>query len=119
MAVKKLANGRGGASYRDPSRKERIKRHRTRVDADRWLASVKADMQRGEYVEPRLARTTFKEWADLWLSTTVHLKLKTQVDYEASLRNHVLPSFQTRPVASIQQVDVRRFIAAMTDTGAG
>lgn len=119
MAVKKLANGRWEASYRDPAGKEHIKRHRTRAEADRWLAGVKADMQRGEYVEPRLARTTFKEWADLWLSTTVHLKLKTQVDYEAALRNHVLPTFENRSVSSIQQVDVRKFIAAMTDNGAG
>lgn len=57
MAVKKLGNGRWEASYRDPAGKERIKRHRTRAEADRWLASVKADLQRGEYVEPGLART--------------------------------------------------------------
>lgn len=119
MAVKKVPNGRWEASYRDPLGKERIKRHRTRAEADRWLATVKTDLQRGEYVEPRLARKLFSEWADLWLSTTVHLKLKTQVDYEAALRNHVLPVFEKRSVASIQQVDVRRFIAAMTDAGAG
>jgi integrase len=119
MAVKKLPNGRWEASYRDPAGKEHIKRHRTRAEADRWLATVKTDIQRGEYVEPRLARSSFKEWSDLWLSTTVHLKLKTQVDYEAALRNHVLPAFENRSVASIQQVDVRRFIADMTDAGAG
>jgi integrase len=32
---------------------------------------------------------------------------------------HVLPAFENRSVASIQQVDVRRFIADMTDAGAG
>ena len=119
MAIKKLPNGRWEASYRDPLGKERVKRHRTRAEADRWLASVKADLQRGDYVEPRLARTLFSEWADLWKSTTVHLKLKTQTDYESALRNHVLPAFENRSVASIQQVDVRRFIADMTDAGAG
>ena len=119
MAIKKLANGRWEASYRDPLGKERVKRRRRRAEADRWLASVKADLQRGDYVEPRLARTLFSAWADLWKSTTVHLKLKTQSDYESALRNHVLPAFANRSVASIQQVDVLRFIADMTDASAG
>lgn len=118
MAVKKLTNGKWEASYRDPAGKEHIKRHRTRAEADRWLASVKADMQRGEYVEPRLARLTFGEWADEWLSTTAHLRPKTRVGYESALRVHVLPVFGNRPIGSIQQVDVRRFVAEKVAGGA-
>lgn len=118
MAVKKLPNGRWEASYRDPLGKERIRRHRTRAEADRWLATVKTDLQRGEYVEPRLNRSLFKEWGDEWLSTTAHLRLKTQVGYESALRVHVLPTFGERPVGSIQQVDVRRFVADKVASGA-
>lgn len=118
MAVKKLPNGRWEASYRDPLGKERTRRHRTRAEADRWLATVKTDLRRGDYVEPRLARTLFSEWAREWLSTTAHLRPKTRVGYESALRVHVMPTFGDRPIGSIQQVDVRRFVADKVASGA-
>lgn len=101
MGVKKLPTGGWEASYRDSGGRERIKRHRTRNAADRWLAGVKTDIQRGDYIDPRLARTRLSEWAEEWLSTTVHLKLKTQTGYESMLRTHVLPAFGDTAVAAI------------------
>ncbi len=118
MAVKRLSSGKWEASYRDPVGRERIKTCRTRAEADRWLAGVKTDMGRGDYIDPRLARSRFGEWAEEWLATTTHLKAKTRVDYEGMLRCHVLPAFRDRPIATIQQVDVRHFIAVMAESGA-
>lgn len=118
MAVRKLPNGRWEASYRDPRRKERIRTFRTRGDADRWLSSVKTDVARGEYVDPRLARSRFDDWADEWLATTAHLKPKTRAGYATDLRVHVLPVFADLSVGSIQQVDVKRFVADMLAEGA-
>lgn len=57
------------------------------------------------------------EWAEEWLSTTVHLKLKTQTGYESMLRTHVLPAFGDTAVAAIGPVDVRRFVATMIENG--
>jgi integrase len=118
MGVRKLGAGKWEASYRDPQRRERIKTFRTRAEADRWLATVKTDLTRGDYVDPRLARTEFGHWAAEWLATTAHLRAKTRVGYEGDLRVHVLPVFSHRPVGSIQQVDVRRFVADMIAKGA-
>jgi integrase len=117
MGVKKLPSGKWEASYRDQRRRERIKTFATRREADAWLAGVKTDLQRGQYVDPRLARTRFSEWADEWLATTAHLKPKTRAGYETDLRVHVLPVFGEHAVGSIQQVDVRRFIADMVAGG--
>src|SRR4051812_13592194 len=44
MAIRKLNNGRWEASYRDPAGREKIKRHRTRAEADRWLAAMKSNI---------------------------------------------------------------------------
>ncbi len=118
MAIKKLTNGRWEASYRDPSGRERVKHHPTRSAADRWLTSVKNELNRGDYVDPRLGRSLFSRWATEWLDTAAHLKPKTRVDYETMLRIHVLPAFGERAVGSIQQGDVRRFIAAKVSSGA-
>ncbi|HVL03334.1 MAG TPA: tyrosine-type recombinase/integrase [Acidimicrobiales bacterium] len=118
MGVRKLGAGKWEASYRDPQRRERIRTFRTRAEADRWLATVKTDLTRGDYVDPRLARTEFGHWAAEWLATTAHLRPKTRVGYEGDLRVHVLPVFSHRSVGSIQQVDVRRFVADMIANGA-
>lgn len=117
MAVKKLPNGRWEASYRDPQRRERVKVFRTRAESDRWLATVKTDVARGEYIDPHLARSRFSEWADEWMATTAHLRPKTRAGYESDLRVHVLPVFGERAIGSIQQVDVRRFVANMLSAG--
>lgn len=52
------------------------------------------------------------------MATTAHLKPKTRAGYESDLRVHVLPVFGERAVGSIQQVDVRRFVADMVAGGA-
>lgn len=118
MAVKKLPNGKWEASYRDARRKERIRTFRTRAEADRFLATVKTDIARGDYVDPKRGRAAFVEWADEWLATTAHLKPKTRAGYATDLRVHVLPVFGDLPVASIQQVDVKRFVSEMLANGA-
>ncbi|QYG90995.1 site-specific integrase [Iamia sp. SCSIO 61187] len=117
MAVTKLENGRWEASYRDPSGRERVKRHRTRAEADRWLTTVKGQIHRGDYVDPRLGRTLFSRWAQEWLDGSAHLKPKTRADYEGLLRVHVMPTFADRAVAAITPGDVRRFISDKVGSG--
>ncbi|MEJ7582989.1 MAG: site-specific integrase [Acidimicrobiales bacterium] len=118
MAIKKLPNGRWEASYRDPAGRERVKHHLTRTEADRWLTTVKNQLNRGDYVDPRLRRSLFSRWATEWLDTAAHLKPKTRVDYEGMLRVHVMPAFADQPIGSIQPSDVRRFIADEVASGA-
>jgi integrase len=117
MAIKKLSNGAWEASYRDPGGRERIKHHRTRAEADRWLTNVKNQLNRGGYIDPQLGRTPFSQWAIEWLETSAHLKPKTRVDYETMLRIHVMPVFGNRAVATITTSDVRRFIANKVSAG--
>jgi hypothetical protein len=83
VAIKRLPNGRWEASYRDPAGKEKVKYFPTRAAADRFLASTKADMQRGDYVDRALGRTPLRQWADEWMATTAHLRLKTRSDTRA------------------------------------
>ena len=89
----------------------------TKREAEQFLARQSADIQRGDYLDPRLSRTTFREWADQWLATTVHLKPKTRVSYESILHARVLPEFGDARIAAIEQVDVRRFVARLAEGG--
>lgn len=117
--VRKLPSGRWQASYLDEHKRGRIgapSTFATKADANLWLASVETDMARGEHLQPELARRAFGEWADEWLDS-LHVKPKTYVGYEASLRNHVLPVFAHRPVADISYRDCRAFVDELLRDG--
>jgi hypothetical protein len=79
-SLRKLPSGRWQVRYRD--RAGRFQTAATtfvhKSDAARQLALVEADLERGEWTNPRLGRATFEEWADEWLATTVHLRARTR-----------------------------------------
>ncbi|GAC1381469.1 MAG: hypothetical protein NVSMB4_10020 [Acidimicrobiales bacterium] len=54
-------------------------------------------MARGDWLDPRLARTTVGEFADQWFSSITN-KHKTRQGYEGYLRNWVIPKLGTLPV---------------------
>jgi integrase len=116
--VRKARSGKGwDARFRDPLGIERSRTFRIKREAEQFLARQSADMQRGEFLDPRLGRTRFEEWAEEWLRTTVHLKPKTQASYESILRRRILPRFAGARIAAIEQVDVRRFVAELAEAG--
>jgi integrase len=116
--VRRAKSGRGWeARYRDPLGRERARTFNTKREAEQFLGRQSADIQRGDYLDPRLARTTFEQWAKEWLATTVHLKPKTQASYESILNGRVLPTFGKARIAALEQVDVRRFVAELVQEG--
>ncbi len=118
--LRKLSSGRWQARYRDASglRHAADDTFASKSEAARWLALAEADVVRGDWIDPRLGRVTFAEWAAEWLSTTVHLRAQTRAGYDAVLRTHLLPVFESRPIATIEQIDMRRFVANMLVDGA-
>ena len=105
------------ARYEDPSGKLVSKTFERKIDAERFLVAIEADVMRGEYVDPRLGTVTLADWSDQWMRTTVHLKPKTRVGYESLLRKWVLPSFGGVKLANLQPVHVRQWISDMTGQG--
>lgn len=88
-SVRRLPSGRYQASYHDEVTSERIvapMTFTTATDARTWLATVEADLARGELLDPRLSRRLFSEWAAEWLAG-LHVKPKTLVRYESALRS--------------------------------
>lgn len=113
--VRKFPSGRWQASYTDERTGERIAApdtFTTKSDADLWLATIAADRSRGRLGDHRLSQRLFQEWADEWLSG-LHVKPKTLVSYESSLRNHVLPVFAGRPVGTITYRDAKQFVSGL------
>ena len=114
---RRLSDGRKGpvhwrARYRDNNGRECSQTFERRIDAERFLERTGADVQRGEWIDPALRRTSFDEWASAWWATTVRLRPTTRRGYHQLLHGHVLPYFGARPLASIDFMDIEEFIAA-------
>lgn len=116
--VRRPRGGRGWeARYRGSDGRERSRSFRTKGEAQRFLAGVEAQLQRGEWRNPALARTTLGAWVDEWMATTVHLRPATRALYEYLLRCHVLPRFGSCQLGRIAPVDVRAWLAELKTSG--
>ena len=103
--------------YRDTAGRERAKSFARKVDAERFLRHVEADLVRGQWVDPRQGQTTVGELAERWFATTATLKPKTREDYRSLLHNHILPAFGNRAVASLDTLAVRAWLAGLVSRG--
>lgn len=107
------------ARYRDAKGRSRERVFERKFDAERFLETNGADLTRGEWIDPRLRRVAFDDWAAEWWATTVKLRPTTRRGYRIMLDGHVLPWFGGRPQASIDYLDVERFIADKLEAGLG
>jgi integrase len=117
-SVKRHANGRWRARYRDESGREHARHFPRKIDADRWLSTVQADMLRGTYVDPRAGRVTFREYAERWRTIQVH-RPTTRAQLDTHFRRHVYPVLGDRPIGSIRRSEIQGWIRRLTTTGDG
>jgi integrase len=68
-AVDKLPSGRWRVRYRDGGgRRVTVpKTFATKADANAFIATIQADLVRGQYLDPRAARLSVASWADTWM----------------------------------------------------
>lgn len=105
--------------YRDPNGRQRARNFPRKTDATRFAAAVETDKVRGDWMDPRLGKVTFGEWAEEWLGQLGHLKPKTRLDYEVMLRRHVLPALADSPVGAIDKPVMKQFASELAECGAG
>ena len=117
MSVKKRADGKWRARYRDAAGKEHARHFDRKVDGERWLASVKTALSRGEWVDPALSRVTVGDWAARWLDSQVQLKPSTRHRYASLLRAQILPVWEQVPLSAVTHTDVGEWVRRMADVG--
>jgi integrase len=104
--------------YRDPQRHDRSKTFRTKAAAEAFSDAVETDIDRGQYLDPRLGKRTFGEWSEEWLEARrSEVKPTTFMSYRGLLGVHLLPMFGRTPMSGIRPLDVQRFLAGMTEVG--
>lgn len=107
--TEKLPNGRYKASYRGTDGRERSKTFDRKAAADTWWQAGESDKARGQWVDPRLGRQLFGDYAVAWQEAQVHDEA-TAADVERKFRLHILPTFQARPMAAVRPSEVQAWV---------
>jgi integrase len=79
------------------------------VSAEAFDAQRTADEARGDWLDPRLGRTPFGDYAPVWVKSRLH-RVGTSASYEVNLRRHILPVFGNRGLASIRPTMVQQWV---------
>jgi len=116
-SIERTPNQRWRARYRDLSGRSRSRTFDRKVDATRFLELTAADLQRGEWTDPTLRRSSLRSWAESWFETTAALKPSTRVGYRHVLDRRVVPHWGDRPLGSIDRAEVRQWVAELADEG--
>jgi integrase len=116
-SIKKREDGRWRARYRDPAGREHAKHFDRKIDAERWLDSVRGDLVRGAYVDPVLGRTTFENWAKHVDEVSVARRPTTRSRDSTLMKTRVLPTFGARSLATITNTEVKAWVARLDATG--
>jgi integrase len=108
-------HGRGRrwlASYSDGEGRRRSKGFDRRVDAERFLAQVVADVVRGHYVDPGRGQRSFGSFAREWLAAqTFDPSTREQLDIR--LRNHILPVWEQVELRQIRPLGIQRWLLGL------
>ncbi len=77
--------------------------------AEAFDAQRTADTARGDWIDPRVGRTPFSEYAPIWMKSRLH-KTGTVDAYEGHLRNHIIPAFSKSGLAAIRPTMVQQWV---------
>ncbi len=105
MSVTRRPDGRWRARYRDVTGREHAKHFTRKVDAERWVTANKSQRDRGDWIDPTLARVTVSVVAGTWLKGK-QLKPSSLRSYESLWRTVVRPRWGTVPINTITYTQV-------------
>lgn len=115
-SIQEQTPGRYRVRWYDDAGKRRSKTFGTKTDAKRFLNGIKADIDRGEYIDPADSRRTVREVGELWLESR-NLRPKTRQAYRTILDHRIYPTFGDRPVGGITTLDIVAWITYLSTEG--
>lgn len=110
-------DGKWLARWRDPTGAQRKKSFRRKVDAERFLSDLQAEMNRGAYLDPSAGKVRFETYAETWMAGLGHLKASTRLRYREVVRTHVVPKWGPWPLAQVARSDVAAWIGDLVGAG--
>jgi integrase len=95
--------------YVDDAGQDKERLFERKADADRWDANVRADVSRGQYVDPALGKTTVKEYVKQFRETRLH-RDSTAERVERVFRLHVEPLLGGRQMAQVKPSHIQSWV---------
>ena len=103
--------------YRGPDGREHSRTFRTKVAAQRWLATVETSKFSGEWIDPALGKIPCGDYIDSWLATKSDVAASTKLNIEGRINKHTRPFFADMPVSAVRAAHARRFVADLVAAG--
>lgn len=100
--------------WRGPDGKERNKSFKRKVDADRFAATVSADLVRGQYIDPDAGKILFETYAKRWLAAQT-FEEGTHVAVELRFRLHAFPVLGKLNLNDIQPSTIQSWLRTLSD----
>lgn len=109
-SIDKRPHGRYRARWREfPGGPQKTRHFDRRLEAQRFLDTVRGDLARGVYIDPAGGRTLFREYAEQWRAAQVH-RPSTAQQAETYLRVHAYPTLGHRPLGMIRRSEVQAWV---------
>jgi integrase len=123
--VRRLPSGRWQSRYQDRQGAQQVapSTFGTKTEASRWLAKLQADMDRGDYFDPKVGAILFQNYAAAWVTNRMvrgrPLAPRTAELYRGELKLHLNPTFGLIQLRFIDQAAVRAWHAEIAKNGPG
>jgi integrase len=101
----------------DETGREHTKVFDHKPPAQAFLNKLTADVQRGEYVDPRSGSEAFRSVAEQWFTTKAHKKPKTVAGYRSLMDTVVLPRWGDVPLKSINYEQYSTWLGGLSVDG--
>jgi integrase len=118
-SIRRLPSGRYQARFRDVDGRLRSAptTFATKGQADLWLATIAADMSRGEWVDPSAGKVPLDVYAVQWMDAKSSIAPKTVELYKYLLDDLIMPSLGDLPLNAITPMAVRQWRANLSKAG--
>lgn len=111
--IDRPAGRRWRARWREyPNGPQHSRSFKRKIDAERFLTKVEADLLTGSYVDPRAGSITVEDFAVIWRARR-RWRPSTVERVDRDLRLHILPTFGRRPLTAVKRAHVERWAAEL------
>lgn len=115
-SIDRLPSGRWRVRFYDDTGRQRGKSFPRKTDARRWLDEQTAALVRGDYVDPKTARTTMEQWCEQWLKGYATRRASTVRQAAVHVRV-IVAEFGPMPLSAVKPSAVRNWTAKLKAEG--
>lgn len=115
-SIKQRPDGVWRARYRDHDGKEHARHFPTKRDGQKWLDEQTAALVTGTHIDPATARTTIREWSEVWLKGYARNRASTLRTAKTHI-NIINRDLGSRVMGKLRPSDVQAWVVSLQQQG--